>query len=188
MNKIQRLTMIVLMLSAANAWGAGFRDDFNRPNGDLGNDWATQSDGTIESTIVDNEVLIAGEQAVDWARSGISRAVENETRVSCDFKMGENFNFHIRVDDADTSGYIDVYSWGGPMIHANSVDGGWPGWTDITGSSIIATEYNNVVVELVDGEVIITLNETVIATLENANLTTIGRVLIASDADRGCKC
>jgi len=177
--------MLVLMLSVANAWGAGFRDDFNRPNGDLENDWATQSDGTIESKIVDNEVLIAGEQAVDWARSGISRAVEDETRVSCDFKMGENFNFHIRIDDADTSAYIDVYSWGGPMIHANSVDGGWPGWTDITGSSIIATEYNNVVVELVGGEVIITLNDTVIATLENANLTTIGRVLIACDAAAG---
>ncbi len=177
--------MIVLMLSVANAWGAGFRDDFNRPNGDVGNDWATQGDGTIESKIVDNEVLIAGEQAVDWVRSGISRAVEGETRVSCDFKMGENFNFHIRIDDAETSGYIDVYSWGGPMIHANSLDGGWPGWTDITGSSIIANEYNNVVLELVGGEVIITLNDTVIATLENVNLTTIGRVLIASDAAAG---
>ena len=86
MGKIQSIIMIILMLSVANTWGAGFLDDFNRPNGDLENDWATQADGTIEVTIVDNEVLIAGEQATDWARSGLSRDVGGETRISFDFR------------------------------------------------------------------------------------------------------
>ncbi|MBW7992705.1 MAG: hypothetical protein FVQ84_22175, partial [Planctomycetes bacterium] len=63
--KIQHFTMLVLMLSVANAWGAGFLDKFNRPNGDLGNGWGTQTNGTIEVKIVDNEVLIAGNQATD---------------------------------------------------------------------------------------------------------------------------
>jgi hypothetical protein len=67
-----RLTFFVmlgLMLSAGNAWGAGFADDFDRPDGDVGNGWATEVDGTITVTIVNNEVLIAGTQGTDWARS-----------------------------------------------------------------------------------------------------------------------
>ncbi len=185
MGKIQSFTMLVLMLSVANAWGAGFKDNFNRPNGDVGNDWATQTDGTIEVKIVDNEVFIAGEQAIDWARSGISRDVVDETRISCDFKEDGSFNFHIRVNDADTSAYLEIYTWGGPLIHANSEDGGWPGWTDIAGSNIIAGEYNTVVLELIGTEFTITLNDTVVGTLTNANFTSIGSVLIASDAAAG---
>jgi len=177
--------MIVLMLSVANAWGAGFRDNFDRLDGDVGNDWAIQTDGTIEVKIVDNEVFIAGEQAIDWARSGISRDVVDETKISCDFKEDGSFNFHIRVTDADTSAYLEIYTWGGPLIHANSEDGGWPGWTDITGSAIIGGEYNTVVLELVGTEFTITLNDTVVGTLTNASFTNIGSVLIASDAAAG---
>jgi len=185
MGKIQSFTMIVLMLSVANAWGAGFRDDFDRPDGDVGNDWATQADGTIEVKIVDNEVFIAGQQAVDWVRSGISRTVEDETRISCDFKADDSLNFHIRVNDADTSAYLEIYTWGGPLIHANSEDGSWPGWTDIVGSDIIAGEYNTVALEVVGTEFTITLNDTVVGTLTNASFTNIGSVLIASDAAAG---
>ena len=185
MGKIQSFAVLVCVLSVANAWGAGFFDDFDRPNGDVGNGWATQADGTIEVKIVGNEVLIAGTQGTDWVRSGIRRDVVDETRVSCDFKANEGLNFHIRIDDAQTSAFIDVYSWGGPLIHANSEDGGWPGWTDIAGSSIIADEYNNVVLELVGGEIVVTLNDTEIASLPNANFTSIGTLLIASDTAAG---
>jgi hypothetical protein len=173
------------MLSVANVWGAGFFDDFDRRDGDPENGWRTQGDGTIEAKIVDNEILISGTQGTDWVRSGISRDIVGESRVSCDFKANEGFNFHIRIDDAETSAYIDVYSWGGPMIHANSEDGGWPGWTDIAGSSIIADEYNNVALELVDGEIVVTLNELEIASLPNASFSNIGTLLIASDAAAG---
>ncbi len=185
MGKVQSFTMIVLMLSVANAWGTGFRDDFNRPDGDVGNDWATQADGTIEVKIVDNEVLIAGTQGTDWVRSGISRDVVDETKISCDFKANEGLNFHIRIDDAETSAFIDLYTWGGPLIHAHSEDGSWPGWTDIVGSDIISGEYNTVVLELIGGEIIVTLNDTEVATLPNPSLTSIGTVLIASDTAAG---
>jgi hypothetical protein len=185
MGKIQSFTVLVCMLLVANAWGGGFLDDFNRADGDPGNGWATQADGTIEVKIVDNEVLITGTQGTDWVRSGIRRDVVDETRVSCDFRANEGLNFHIRIDDASTSAYIDVYSWGGPMIHANSEDGGWPGWTDIAGSGIIADEYNNVVLELVAGEIVVTLNDLEIASLPNANFTSIGTLLIASDTAAG---
>jgi len=173
------------MLSVANVWGSGFLDDFDRPGGDPENGWRTQGDGTIEAKIVDNEILISGTQGTDWVRSGISRDVVGESRVSCDFKANEGFNFHIRIDDAETSAYIDVYTWGGPMIHANSEDGGWPGWTDIAGSSIIADEYNNVALELADGEIVVILNDLEIASLPNASFTNIGTLLIASDAAAG---
>jgi len=186
MGKIQNLIMIVLMLSVANAWGEGFRDDFNRPNGDLGNDWATQTDGTIEVKIVDNEVLIAGEQATDWARSGLSRAVEDETRISFDFKADNSFNVHIRVDDVGSGAYIDVYAWpGGPFSFASSEDGGWPGWTQIAGSEMIAGEYNSLTLEQFGTEFILTLNGTVVGSVTNANLPNIGSVLISCDSAAG---
>ncbi|MFB0553900.1 MAG: hypothetical protein ACETWQ_11375 [Phycisphaerae bacterium] len=183
MGKIQSFTMLVLMLSVANAWGAGFRDDFNRPNGDLGNDWATQTNGTIEVKIVDNEVLIEGQQATDWTRSGLSRAVEDETRISFDFKADDNFNVHIRIDDASTSGYIDVYAWpGGPFSYASSEDGSWPGWTEISGSGMIPGEYNTLMLEQEYTEFIVTLNGTVVGTVTNENLPNIGSVLISCDS------
>ena len=185
MGKILSFAVFVCILTVANAWGAAFMDDFDRPNGAVGNGWATQTDGTITVEIVDNEVLITGAQGTDWVRSGISRDVVGETRVSCDFKANENLNFHILVNDADTSAFLEIYSWGGPLIHANSPDGSWPGWTDITGSDIVAGEYNTVLLEFVDGEFTVTLNGTVVATLPNAGFTSIGNVLIASDAAAG---
>jgi hypothetical protein len=187
MGKIKSFAMIVLVLSVANACQAGFLDDFDRPNGDLGNDWATQADGTIEVTIVDNEVLIAGEQAVDWARSGLSRDVGGETRISFDFKADDSFNAHIRIDDAVTSAFIDSYFWpGGPIQYASSEDGGWPGWTGIDGSEMIAGEYNTLVVEQFGTEFMYTLNDVVIGTtVTNAELTSIGTVLISCDSAAG---
>ncbi len=186
MGKIQSFTMLVLMLSVANAWGAGFLDDFDRPNGELGNDWATQTNGTIEVKIVDNEVLIAGEQATDWTRSGLSRDAEGETRISFDFKADDNFNVHIRIDDVETAAFIDFYAWpGGPFSYAAPEDGSWPGWTEITGSNMIAGEYNNLVLEQFGTEFMYTLNGVVVGTITNAELTTIGNVLISCDSAAG---
>ena len=185
MGKIQSFIMIVLVLSAANARGKGFLDDFDRPNGELGNGWGTQADGTIEVTIVDNEVLIAGEQAVDWVRSGLSRDADGETRISFDFKADDNFNAHIRIDDVDTAAFLEIYTWGGPLIHAFSEDGSWPGWTDIAGSDIVAGEYNNLVLEQFGTDFMLTLNDVVVATLTNAALTKIGTVLISCDSAAG---
>jgi len=186
MSKIQSFIMIVLMLSVANAWGAGFLDDFDRPNGDVENDWTTQADGTIQVTIVDNEVLIAGEQGTDWVRAGISRDAGGETRISFDFKADDSFNAHIRIDDAETSAFFEPYWWpGGPCQYANSEDGSWPGWTQIDGSEMIAGEYNTVVLEQFGTEIMLTLNDVVIGTFTNAELTSIGSILIASDSAAG---
>ena len=186
MGKIQSCTMIVLVLSVANAWGAGFLDDFDRPNGELGNDWATQTNGTIEVTIVDNEVLIAGEQATDWTRSGLSRDAEGETRISFDFKADDNFNVHIRIDDAETAAFIDFYAWpGGPFSYAAPEDGSWPGWTEISGSNMIPGEYNTLMLEQFGTEFMYTLNGVVVGTITNAELTTIGNVLISCDSAAG---
>ncbi|MEA3224583.1 MAG: fibronectin type III domain-containing protein [Planctomycetota bacterium] len=186
MGKIQSFTMLVLMLSVANAWGAGFMDKFDRPNGDLGNDWETQANGTIEIRIVDNEVLIEGQQATDWTRSGLSRVVENETRISFDFKADNSFNVHIRINDAETGAYIDIYaSPGGSFSYAASEDGGWPGWTQIAGSAMIPGEYNNLVLEQEDTEFVLTLNDVVVGTVTNTNLTNIGSMLISCDSAAG---
>ena len=33
--------VIVIVLSFVNTWGAGFMDDFDRPDGEVGNGWET---------------------------------------------------------------------------------------------------------------------------------------------------
>jgi len=188
MSKIQSFTMLVLMLSVANAWGVGFLDDFNRADGDIGNGWAIQTDGTIEVKIVDNEVLIAGEQGSDWVRAGISRTIENETRISLDFKADDSFNFHIRIYDAKTSAFFEPYWWpGGSCQYVSSEDGSWPDppWTAMPDSEMIAGEYNTLVLEQFGTEFMLTLNGVVIGTVTNTELTNIGRVLIASDDAAG---
>jgi hypothetical protein len=179
------LNAVDYMLNPPSAAAAGFADDFDRADGDLGNDWATQADGTIEVKIVGNEVLIAGEQATDWARSGLSRDVGDETIISCDFKGDDNFNVHVRIDDVATDAFLEIYTWGGPLIHANSEDGGWPGWTNIDGSEVVAGEYNNLVLEQIGTDFVVTLNGVVVATLTNTALTDIGSVLFSSDAAAG---
>ena len=140
MRKIHHLTVFVLLLSIATAWGEGFKDDFDRADGDPGNAWTTRADGTIEVKIVDNEILIAGQQGTDWVRSGLSRPVVDETSLSCDFKADESFNFHFRIDDAETSAYMDIYAPPGSSFqYASSEDGGWPGWTAVPNSNTIPT-------------------------------------------------
>lgn len=186
MAKIRSLTTLVLILSAANAWAVGFRDDFNRSDGYLENGWSIQTDGAIQVRIVNNEVLIAGQQATDWARSDLSRAVDNERRISFDFKADDNFSVHIRIDDTQTSAFIDVYAPPGSFFRcASSEDGNWPGWTNIDGSNMIPGQYNTLVLEQFGTEFVLTLNETVIGTITNENLLDIGRMLIAADAAAG---
>ncbi len=186
MSKIKSFTILVLILSVANAWGEGFLDNFNRADGDVGNDWVIRTDGTIEVKIVDTEVLIAGEQGTDWVRCGISRPVVDETRISFDFKADDSFNVHIRINDAATSAYIDAYSWpGGPLQYASSEDGSWPGWVAMGGSNMLAGEYNTLVLEQNGTEFTYTLNGEVIGPVTNNSLTEIGRVLIDSDAAAG---
>jgi len=185
MSKIKFFAVLVLALAVSNAWGTPFLDNFNRSNGDVENGWATQTDGTITVQIIDNEVLIAGTQGTDWARCGISRPVVDETKVACDFKGDDSFNFHIRIDDASTSAFLEIYTWGGPLIHANSEDGSWPGWTDITGSAVVTGEYNHVMLEQNGTDFTVSLNGEAVATLTNSSLTVIGSVLISSDAAAG---
>ena len=114
MGKLHKFIVLGCLLMVANAWAVPFKDDFNRISGAVGNGWTILADGTVTSTITDNEVLVTGTEATDWARCGIERTVVGETTVSCDFKNDDSFNFHIRITLPDnlecglhlvTSGY-----------------------------------------------------------------------------------
>jgi protein associated with RNAse G/E len=171
-------------LSTMIAMGKPFMDDFNRPdNKKLGNDWITQADGTIKVEIVNQEALISGKQATDWVRAGLSRVIEDETKVYFDFLANENFNVHIRIDDTGIGAYIDIYAWpAGPFSHASSPDGAWPGWTEIPGSTMIAGQYNKFGVEKEGVNFIIYLNDKKLIAIKNEKLLNITKVLFASDA------
>ncbi len=175
-------SLIVVM-----AWGEPFMDDFDRPDDDdLENDWNTQTDGTITVEIVDQEILISGRQAIDWVRSGLSRTVEEETKIYFDFLANDNFNVHIRIDDTGKGAYIDIYAWpGGPFSYASSPDGTWPDWTQIPASNMMPGQYNTLGIEKEDTDFTVYLNDKEIATIENENLKDITQVLIASDAAAG---
>jgi len=186
MKTIKIGAILAFVFSVALAWGVPFSDDFDRPDGEVGNGWSTQTDGTIKVEIVNKEVLIHGQQATDWARCGISRPVENETKIQFDFLANDNFNVHIRVDDTSTGAYIDIYAWpGGPFSYASSKDGSWPGWTEIPGSNMIANEYNTLKLEQDGSNFILYLNGKEVGKIKNENLEKITKVLISSDAAAG---
>ena len=191
MSKRLSLTVLVCVLSAANAWGVPFKDDFNRANGAVGNGWTILTNGAVTSTIVNNEVLVAGTEDVDWAKWGIQRTIVGETKVSCDAKWDDAFNFHIQIDAQGSSAYFHVYTWpGGVLQYANSLAGEWPGWTAFTGANAqtVAGQYNNITLEVTPGKVTVTLNGKLVSTLTNAGFTsTIRQVAITSDAAAGTK-
>ena len=175
---------MVILLSVVNARGAYFQDDFDRPDGEVGNGWVTETYGTIEVKIVDNEVLIAGQQPDWWWRSGIFRAVENATRFSFDFKAEDNFTVHIYIRDTETTdGTIEFYaSPGGPFYYGSRVSDVWTGWTRIDGSETTAGQYNTLVVEQEGADFILTLNGKMVGTATNNIPFQANEVFIGSDA------
>jgi len=188
MKTLRIAVLLVFSLSAVMAWGEPFMDDFERPDGDLGNGWSTQTDGTITVEIVDNEVLIAGTQGTDWVRCGLSRAIEGETKVYFDFMAVDQFNFHIKVTDTATSAYIEPYSWpGGPLQYANSIAGEWPGWVATGAPNALSGQgqYNTFGIEQEGQDFYLYLNETEVIVLENDGLLNMRNILIASDSAAG---
>ena len=178
----------VVMLSVVNAWGAGFMDDFNRPDGEVGNGWETETYGTIEVKIVDNEVLIAGRQPSDWWwKSGILRSVEDATKFSFDFKADDNFNVHIQIRDPEViDGYIEFYAWpGGPFSYCYDVSDIWSDWIKIPGSEMLAGEYNTLLVEQEGQEFTLSLNAQNIGTFMNNLPFHAKEVFISADAPLG---
>jgi hypothetical protein len=180
--------LLVFSFSATMVWGEPFFDDFNRPDNDeIENDWQIQTDGTIQIEIVDEEVLVEGQQATDWVRCGISRTVEEETKIYFDFLANDRFNVHIRIDDVGTGSYIDVYAPPGGAFNYAAPSGGaaWPGWTPIPGSNMKPGQYNNLGIEKDEEELNIYLNEKLIQSVDHPDLKNITKVLIASDAATG---
>jgi len=178
----------VVMLSVVNARGAYFLDDFDRSDGEVGNGWETWTDEDIEIKIVDNEVLIAGQQNHDWWRSGIYRFVEDETRFAFDFKADDRFNVHIRFWGGEKpDDVIGFYAWpGGPFSYRYNVSGVRSGgWIKIDGSEMITGQYNNLVVEREGTEFTLTLNGQVVGTVTINNFLSIGEMDICADASAG---
>jgi hypothetical protein len=196
---VLNVVVIVIVLSFTNAWGAYFQDNFDRPDGEVGNGWETfisrrgydygiDLGGNVEVKIVDNEVLIAGQQSGDWAKSGISRFVEDQTRFSFDFKADDRFDVIISLADAENPEYVvSFYAWpGGPFSYMwNLSKSNWTAWTQIPGSQTIAGQYNTLVIEQGDTEFIVTLNGKVVGTVANNHITRIGKVFISGDAAFG---
>ena len=174
----------VIVLSVANTWGAYFLDDFDRPDGEVGNGWSTWTDEDIEIKIVDNEVLIAGQQNHEWWGSGIYRSVEDETRFSFDFKADDRFNVAIKFFGGETlDDVIRFGAWpGGPISYTYKVSGVGSGIIQIPGSPIITDQYNNLVVERDGTEFTLTLNGQVIGTVTINNFLSIKEMEISSNA------
>jgi len=180
----------VIMLSVANTRGAYFQDNFDRPDGEVGNGWETWTEEDVEIKIVNNEVLITGKQVHSWWKSEIYRPVEDETRFSFDFKADDNFTVHIRVFDAEDEDYnttATVFaSPGGSFSYGiKHGPGTWSGWTKIPGSQMIAGQYNTLTMEQDGTDFTITLNDEVVCTFTNDYFTRVGEVDIGCDAAAG---
>jgi len=192
MKKVWYLSLAVV-LAACLSFGTSlaldpFSDSFDRADSDdVGNGWEELEDDGISVSIVNGEVLVQGTQDVDWERNGISRELSGASSVSFDFLADDSFNVHIRVTDASTSAYLEIYAWpGGPFTHANSLDGGWPGWVAIEGSEMVAGQYNTLGIEVIStGQHNVVHNGAVIAVLDNAGLVSATTVLLSADSAVG---
>jgi len=197
MGKIKELGLLVCLLAAVHARAVPFADDFDRPDGNVGNGWTILRDGTVDALIVNNEVLVSGTTSASaWVRCGISRVVVGETKFSFDFKNDDVFNIHMQITLGNTvwsQAYVEVYTWpGGSLRYANSLNGSWPaaGWVEFGGANAqtVAGQYNNLMMELGEGGVVtVTLNGKLVGTVTNPSLTKIGSVTFASDADANTK-
>jgi hypothetical protein len=191
MKKFWFLSLAVILATCLSAPKASlaldpFADDFERADSaDVGNGWEEGEDEGISISIAGGEVLIAGTQDVDWERNGIARDVNDISSLSFDFLANDNFNAHMRIDDTNAGGYIDVYCWpGGPFSFANSVDGGWPGWVEIEGSQSVADQYNTLGVEKIgaNGYQIMHNGAAIGDVLENGGIVSINRILLSPDS------
>jgi hypothetical protein len=163
--------VIVIVFSVVNARGELFQDNFNRPDGEVGNGWATDIYGNLDIKIEDNEVLIAGQQSGDWKKSGIYRLVEGETGFSFDFKADDNLAVHIQLWDYGTNGGVDFYAQPGGRIsyyYNGNVAIGPP---RITG------QYNNLVVEKEGAGFTLTLNGQVVGTVTEEQYPGVDKVI-----------
>ncbi len=187
--RVVSLSAIVCMLAVAVGWATPLKDEFNRPNGAVGHGWTTQTDGTITVQIVDNEVLVTGTQAVDWARSGISRPFSNETRISMDFRADDAFGIHLRLNSVGSDAYVEIYAWAGGSFSyvASAESAAWPGWTAIPNSTMVAGKYNTLTLEQNGQDFTATLNGKAISTFTHPTFGKISRVLISADSAAGTK-
>lgn len=166
-----------------------FSDSFQRAdNATVGNGWEEIEDAGISASIVNGEVLIKGTETADWVRDGIARNVNDISSISFDFLCNDQFNVHIRIDDTNVLGYLEIYTWpGGVLNHANSVDGGWPGWVEIAGAQSVADKYNTLMIEKVSANKFqVMLNGSKAGdVLDNAGINNINRIQLSSDSAVG---
>jgi hypothetical protein len=164
------------MLLAPNARGAYFQDNFDRPDGEVGNGWKIWREGNLDIKIEDNELVIAGQQGTAWKRSGIYRPVEGETRFSFDFKADDNLNLHIELWDTENLRFVDFYAWPGGSLSFRY------GSDRIALGPGITGQYHNLVVEQEGLDFTLTLDGDVIGTFTSNNMINIDEVFLCADA------
>jgi hypothetical protein len=178
-----RLTLVgvvaVIMLSVVNARGEFFQDNFDRPDGEVGNGWEIWKAGNLDIKIVDNEVLISGQQRGDWKRSGIYRTVDGETRFSFDFKADDNLSVHIELFDYKINRGVDFYAWPGGSFSFRYDS------NRIAIGPAITGQYHNLVVEQEGVDFTLTLDGQVIGTFTSNNTINIEEVFLGADAANG---
>ena len=163
-------------------------DDFDRPDSDnLGKDWTEEADAGVIVSIEDNEVLIQGTQTVDWTRTGLRRQLDDAENIFFDYLANDNFNVHVRIDDALTSAYIEFYAPpGSGFQYASSEDGAWPGWVPAGGNNPNTGEYSTLgIIRVSKGKYEFSLNDDPIMEIKNSELTKIGSVFISVDSAAG---
>jgi hypothetical protein len=164
-----------------------FSDDFERRDSDsVGNDWMEDEDAGISVTLKDGEVLIHGTQDVNWDRDGIRRGVDDIESLFFDYLANDEFSIHVRIDDAITNAYIDVYAPpGGSFSYASSLDGDWPGWTEAGGNSPLVGYTTLGIIKKDDFHFQLIHRGQTVADIANENLSRIGEIFISVDSAAG---
>ena len=161
----------VVLVLVFSLYGAGilsasyFIDEFDRPDGPVGNDWIEMNDGGLSISIENGQLAMEGTQAGDWAANSISRDVTGLGEFKSVHALTRSTVLHpeLFVSNADTGAYLATSaSHGWHFVYTVSPDGGWYGWVDPPTQIVLGEDWTELgIVQTAPGVFKITINDEV---------------------------
>ncbi len=159
------VSFLTFSLLGAGVLADYFIDEFDEPDGPVGDDWVQINNGTLKMKIKGNQLQISGKQAADWVENSVTRDVTDLGTFKSVYVRTKSNAFHpeLSLRNADTGAYLSVgASHGWHFVYAASLDAGWNGWLDPPNPIVLGegwTEFG--IIQTAEGVYKITVNDRV---------------------------
>jgi hypothetical protein len=165
-----------------------FIDDFDRADGEVGNDWEEINDGGLNITIKSKQLQIKGNQAGDWASNSIKRDVTDLGEFKSAYALTKSNVLHpeLFIENMNTKGYIAVSAGHGwHFVYTVSPAGGWTGWLDPPSKIVLGEDWVELgIIQTSKGIYKIVINDEVIVEGVEA-LDEVTHVRVNADMEAG---